>query len=752
MKKILAIILALTICISACCVTAFADEPYVIEITVPELEEGDSLMGFATILNGAEYTIITGKYIEEYGVPYYLEEAEEAAEEAEYYTEKAERYTEYFEQYTQLAEEAAANGDDELAQEYYEEAEYYAEEAKYYTDEAEYYAEEAEYYTEYAQAIGELPAVTNILYRDTTTYDFCLSGDVAKACITYDGLIVIEIADTVDVDSVTVNGEEVYFDVDPAEAGYNWYYVEYDVEIPNPYYQLVNYDLPRHATNEYGDVFLGGKYIEVGVSESGSFGTDGGIDASYGFHGGRTSEGSSSSPIEPVGLVSDADGWEQGEESKIGDVFLPGTEEERWIVAYELDGDTYTHIGADRVRYTTDDFESISTVDNSNACSRYDLCAKTTAVTTDGVTIIIETHFNVEDAFYTTDATIINNTDKELTNARFIRSFDPDQDLWLNDTFDTYNKVICNPDSSVEGSEENCAMVVARGEESLEGIFFLSIDNRARASWRNGLSPDSAYDSDLWIEEGEWANAPTDALIEMTHAETNGYELEDGGIAITVNFGTIAAGASDTTTIYTSLDGDVLDSLNKILAGLKNIEASKTTIVADAEKGYYYQLADKNGNPVSGWVLPQEGKVTFDGLTEGTSYTVLAVAIEDYNNGEPDDANIVDVGVVKTSGEAKNTVNVGWFCTGDKYHAMMIGRAIITLPHEFTDNGDCKYCGYNKDTDTLTVSNSYESTEEETENVEAPEDTEEPNPATGCGFALIPLTLAICTVIANKRR
>ncbi len=54
---------------------------------------------------------------------------------------------------------------------------------------------------------------------------------------------------------------------------------------------------------------------------------------------------------------------------------------------------------------------------------------------------------------------------------------------------------------------------------------------------------------------------------------------------------------------------------------------------------------------------------------------------------------------VPSDGEEDPTANrkTGWFVTGPETHAMIIGRAIITLPHEFNDNGDCLYCRYHVD-------------------------------------------------------
>ncbi len=45
----------------------------------------------------------------------------------------------------------------------------------------------------------------------------------------------------------------------------------------------------------------------------------------------------------------------------------------------------------------------------------------------------------------------------------------------------------------------------------------------------------------------------------------------------------------------------------------------------------------------------------------------------------------------------------GWFCTGEEYHAMIIGRAIISLPHAYNDNGVCVYCRYEKPVENTEV-------------------------------------------------
>ena len=87
----------------------------------------------------------------------------------------------------------------------------------------------------------------------------------------------------------------------------------------------------RSATNSSGDVFLGGNYIEVGISKSGSFGTSNTAPDSFGSH-------ATSHTDYKLGLIADGDGWNNGNEPTTGDFFLPGSPEERYTVSYIING------------------------------------------------------------------------------------------------------------------------------------------------------------------------------------------------------------------------------------------------------------------------------------------------------------------------------------------------------------------------------------------------------------------------------
>ena len=363
----------------------------------------------------------------------------------------------------------------------------------------------------------------------------------------------------------------------------------------------------RSATDENGNVFLGGNYLEVGISESGSFGTSTSAPEDFNSHAsGR------------LGLILDGDGWDVGNDPTTGDFFLPGSPEERYGIAYELNGITYEYFGADRAgdtnitAYTTDD----SDIENG-------ILKATVHATTPHNVLIENTYsFGVNDKFYRTEVKIINNSGYEISNVRFFRSFDPDQDADIYSEYYTYNKVICNPDSSIPGGENNFAMVVARGGRTLEGFFLVSFDNRARASEGVAFAPDSLYLDGLWEETTEsLPTYSTDESLQMTFSNKNGYRYDDTGIAITFNLGTLANGETTEFSHFSSLDPDVIDSLNKIKDAIKATVDNTTdnTLTIVVEEGYEYSIDGGQTWSTTG---------VFEGLTPGTEYTVLTRPID----------------------------------------------------------------------------------------------------------------------------
>ena len=117
----------------------------------------------------------------------------------------------------------------------------------------------------------------------------------------------------------------------------------------------------RSATSSAGDVFLGGNYIEVGISKSGSFGTSMAAPESFKSH-------ALSSYDKKLGLIADADGWDVGNNPTSGDFFLPGSPYEGYEIKYTIDGVNYSYSISERTNYTWNGNTMVdpSVIDESN--------------------------------------------------------------------------------------------------------------------------------------------------------------------------------------------------------------------------------------------------------------------------------------------------------------------------------------------------------------------------------------------------
>lgn len=323
------------------------------------------------------------------------------------------------------------------------------------------------------------------------------------------------------------------------------------------------YAIDARSSSSGGDVFLGGDYIEVGISSAGSFGTASGAPAGFHTKGGR------------LGLQVDADGWETGNAPTTGDFFLPGSPEERFILAYKKGDTIYQNKSAQRMGVSWPSPSTISTTDNSNPSKGF-LKATTTGTSPENVVYKQVVYFNKSDKFYTTKITITNNSGGDISELRYVRSFDPDMDKDINGTHYTYARVVSNPNpSSTESSQ--AAMVVARGSVTLDAFFFIAFDSRARASAYVAFNPEDAYMDGLWREDGQWYKnlslsipstisesnyALTSSMV--TSSSLNGFIEEDNGIALTFNLGNLAKGESTDFIYYSSMDPNVNSSLAEI--------------------------------------------------------------------------------------------------------------------------------------------------------------------------------------------
>jgi hypothetical protein len=285
----------------------------------------------------------------------------------------------------------------------------------------------------------------------------------------------------------------------------------------------------RHSLVD-GELFLGGNFIEIGLSSVGSFGTTSPGGRPSGFFGTKTG----STENTQIGLSNDVDGFGNGVDARI-DFFFPGSPEERWSVGFND-----TQYGGFSALTGTAGNVTISDASVTDT-SAGDTLSGTFAATVGGVLSTTQVHnFRANDSFFQTTVTLTNVGESPLSNVEYMRSFDPDNTVFQRGSYTTINTV------RGQAASEGVAAVSATSlpgdyYESLTGqqatILFLTRDEKALV-YRGGFSNSNPYEYD------------------STNQLTGFSQTEDGAIGIIYKAGTLAAGESATFTYYTALSTD----------------------------------------------------------------------------------------------------------------------------------------------------------------------------------------------------
>lgn len=293
--------------------------------------------------------------------------------------------------------------------------------------------------------------------------------------------------------------------------------------------------LPNARSAEVsGDVFLGGEYIELGISRYGSFGTD--EDKPVGFFGTDLRNN--------IGMSSDLDGFDTGTDWRM-DYFMPGTEEERWSVGYTVGGTRTTASNA-KLQGST----GIANNTVSNQSSGDNLRAVSTGSLNSLIEIKQDITFNKSDKFFKNTVILKNiSTETTLDSVRFMRSFDPDNTVDQGGDYETRNtilfthaagdgKAVVQADTSNSDTDPVYLGTGGASGGTRSPIVYYSSDTRARVAFHNGLNPGTVY---------------TAAVYDTVQAKGSTVD-RDGAISIAFDVGTLAPGESETFTYYTSLD------------------------------------------------------------------------------------------------------------------------------------------------------------------------------------------------------
>lgn len=398
-----------------------------------------------------------------------------------------------------------------------------------------------------------------------------------------------------------------------------------------------------------GSLFLGGSYIELGISSNGNFGTT--DNKPTGFFGTTNSK---------VGMSVDYDGFGCEENLSI-DFFLPGSPEERFAVGAKiLDTSSPIYAGLSALGGNVSSGLVSNTPTITDLSSGTTLRGKVVSVLsqTGGPALFEVTQlisFGETDMYFTNTVTIKNISADAVSSARYMRSFDPDNTVFRGGSYTTENTVLAQrPDDGYSSVRAQVA-----DPAYLSDALYLQYGTRA---------PILFYSTDIDSRAGAFGfsnSNPYDNRAYSTPLATGSPLVVDGAITMTMDFGSLEPAQSKSKTYVTSLDlrdfETLADELNDVASEVEDPTASApgaptiTTItpgVRTLEVAFTAPASD-GGSAISGYEYSLDGGTTW--ITPSTAITSSPFTITNLNGGRIYEVKIRAVNEVG-SGEPSLTV------------------------------------------------------------------------------------------------
>ncbi|MFD1887280.1 S-layer homology domain-containing protein [Paenibacillus wenxiniae] len=279
------------------------------------------------------------------------------------------------------------------------------------------------------------------------------------------------------------------------------------------------------------DTYLGGQYLELGITESGTLGTS--TASPGGFHPGSLRKS--------IGLNTDSDGYNTGKDMSSGDYVLPGSPSEGFIVGYKQtpsDASPKSFINEQQ----NGNIDIPSTTQNISTDDL--LAARTVGKTCDQALGVNQTiSFKPGDSFYKTTITLTNpSVTNSVYDVHYMRFLDPDMDADLNNDNSTINWVPSNPPYDAD------AIAIAMGSASDHVFMYVASDPRAQASVGYSRDPYSA------------------PAFKAERAQRTDAKLADDWLTLTFNAGNLKPGESTELVFYSSVNPNMNAALAAIHA------------------------------------------------------------------------------------------------------------------------------------------------------------------------------------------
>jgi VCBS repeat-containing protein len=205
-----------------------------------------------------------------------------------------------------------------------------------------------------------------------------------------------------------------------------------------------------------------------------------------------------------------------------GNVTTPGIPEDRIAIGYDVGGSHVVHSNAPLLG--VHQMTSLGSETHSSGGTTF---VSATLDAGHGVTLKQTLALGNDANYFTTTIEIDNNGAADISNLRFLRNFDPDQDVQVPGPYETSNDVVQNPDGA-----ESFAIVSAKGVVSHTTVALVGLG----AEWRGSVFG--------FTNSDPYATGAFDAPVDPNGAK------EDKSLSLTSSLGTLAGNGGHVEVTY----------------------------------------------------------------------------------------------------------------------------------------------------------------------------------------------------------
>jgi VCBS repeat-containing protein len=259
-----------------------------------------------------------------------------------------------------------------------------------------------------------------------------------------------------------------------------------------------------------------------------------------------------------------------------GNVTTPGIPEDRIAIGYDVGR---SHVVLDNAPLLgVHQMGPISSETHSSGGTTF---VSTTLDAGHDVTLVQTLALGSDANFFTTTIDITNNGATDISNLRFLRNFDPDQDVQAHNDYKTFNEVVQNPDGA-----ETFAILSATGVESHTKVAMIGLGAEWRASVF-GFTNTDPY-SPHAFDAPTVPNKLVAQDLSLSLTSSLGTLTANGGHAEVTYITTNNVATSGSNALYGTAGADTINGLggDDLLIGLKGADTFVFNAAASGGSGH----------------------------------------------------------------------------------------------------------------------------------------------------------------------